>query len=253
MKIQSLNGGATLACLLLAAGTCLAASPSGPSTTPLLVTAYHLKPEMVSQWLALQKNEVVPALKKAGVKEYTVFETVVGDVSEYQAVRPLTAGFGEFDGPDPLVHALGAATAAQLQAKLARCTDSVHRSIENRRDDFFINPGTAQTQYASKYRAMPGRSQDYMSFFRTEMMPVMQKAKQNGTFAGLTVTVSGHGGEWGLITLNMYYDKFAPLDDEPPVAKTLGPEGTRALLAKGTGLITPLEWIVRRRLADLSF
>jgi hypothetical protein len=63
-----------------------------------------------------------------------------------------------------------------------------------------------------------------MNFFRTEMMPAMQKAKENGTFAGLTVTVSGHGGEWGLITLNMYYDRFAPL-----------------------------EWVVRRRLAELSF
>ena len=51
----------------------------------------------------------------------------------------------------------------------------------------------------------------------------------------------------------MYYTTFAPLDGEPPVAKTLGPEGTRALLAKGTGLITPLEWIVRRRVAELSY
>ena len=239
--------------LLFAAGSSLAAAPSGPTTTPLLVTAFHLKPEKVLEWLTLQKTAVVPAMKKAGVREYTVYETVVGDVSEFQVVRPLTSGFGEFDGPDPLVRALGATAAARLQASLALCTDSVYRSIENRRDDFFINPGTAQTQYASKYRAMPGRSQDYMNFFRTEMMPVMQKAKENGTFAGLTVTVSGHGGEWGLITLNMYYNDFAGLDSEPPVAKTLGPEGTRALLAKGTGLITPLEWIVRRRVADLSY
>lgn len=92
-----------------------------------------------------------------------------------------------------------------------------------------------------------------MHFFKNEVMPVMLKAKDNGTFAGLTVTVSGHGGEWGLITLNMYYTEFAPLDGEPPVAKTLGPEGTRALLAKGVGLITPIEWIVRRRVAEVSF
>jgi hypothetical protein len=42
-------------------------------------------------------------------------------------------------------------------------------------------------------------------------------------------------------------------DDEPPVAKTLGPAGTAARLAKGTGLITPLEWIVRRRVPELSY
>jgi hypothetical protein len=37
------------------------------------------------------------------------------------------------------------------------------------------------------------------------------------------------------------------------VAKTLGPEGTRALRAKGVGLFTPLQWLVRRRVVDLSY
>jgi hypothetical protein len=238
--------------LLLSAALAPAASPSGPLTTPLLVTTYRLKPDHADQWRTLVKEQVIPALKKAGVTEYTVFETVLGDQPEYTSVRPL-AGFAEFDAPDALSRALGGKAASRLEAQLNACTQSMHRSIENRRNDFFIDPGKAVAQYASKYRAMPGRSQDYMSFFRTEMMPVMQRAKDNGTFAGLTVTVSGHGGEWGLITLNMYYNAFAPLDDEPPVAKTLGPEGTRVLLAKGTGLITPLEWIVRRRVASLSY
>jgi hypothetical protein len=229
-----------------------AQAAAGPASTRLLVTRYTLKPDHVAAWLELEKHEVLPALKKAGVQHRAVYETVLGDRPEYTSVRPL-AGFEEFDGPDPLARALGESGAARLQARLAECTQSVHRSIENRRDDFFIDPGNAQVQYASKYRAMPGKSQAYMEFFRTEMMPVMLKAKQNGTFAGLDVTISAHGGEWGLITLDMYYTTFAPLDGEPPVAKTLGPEGTRALLAKGTGLITPLEWIVRRRVAELSY
>jgi hypothetical protein len=41
--------------------------------------------------------------------------------------------------------------------------------------------------------------------------------------------------------LNMHYDEFAPLDGPPPVAKTLGPQGTAAFLAKGAGLITQLD------------
>jgi hypothetical protein len=221
-------------------------------STPLLVTRYNLKPDHVAQWLRLEKNEVLPALKKAGVQHLTAYETVFGDAPEYTTVRTF-AGFEEFDGPDPLVRALGAPGAMRLEERLAACTQSLHRSIENRREEFFLDPGKAQVQYASKYRAMPGKSLAYVEFFRTEMMPVMRKAKANGTFAGLDVTVSGHGGEWGLITLNMYYATFAPLDGEPPVAKTLGPEGTRALLAKGTGLITPLEWIVRRRLPELTY
>jgi hypothetical protein len=94
---------------------------------------------------------------------------------------------------------------------------------------------------------------DYMNFFRTEMMPVMRKAQDNGTFAGLDVTVPAHGGEWGLTTL-----EHAPRFVRSARRRAAGrqgrcPEGTRALLAKGQGLITPLEGIVRRRVAELSF
>jgi hypothetical protein len=71
--------------------------------------------------------------------------------------------------------------------------------------------------------------------------------------ARLPTNIRRFDGEWGLITLYMYYTAFAPLDEEPPVAKTLGPAGTAALLAKGAGLITPLEWIVRRRVPELSY
>jgi hypothetical protein len=229
-----------------------AQAAAGNDSTTLLFTRYTLKPERVAQWLQLEKEQVLPALKKAGVKHLTVFETVLGDAPEYTTVRNL-AGFEELDGPDPLVRALGPPAAAQLNDKLAACTQSIHRSIEKRREDFFLDPADAPVQYASKYRAMPGKSQAYMDFFRTEMMPVLRKAKANGTFSGIDVTVSAHGGEWGLITLYMYYPRFGPLDDEPPVAKTLGPEGTRALLAKGAGLITPLEWIVRKRVPDLTY
>jgi hypothetical protein len=81
----------------------------------------------------------------------------------------------------------------------------------------------------------------------------MRQAQEEGTFSGLSVTVSAQGGEAGIITLNMHYPVFAELDGPPPVAKTLGPEGTREFLAKGAGLITPIEQLVLRRVAELSF
>jgi len=52
MNVPSLLSGSALAGLpLFAAGTSLAASPSGPTTTPLLVTTFHLKPEKSLEWL----------------------------------------------------------------------------------------------------------------------------------------------------------------------------------------------------------
>jgi hypothetical protein len=105
----------------------------------------------------------------------------------------------------------------------------------------------------SRYRATPGRPGDYMNFVRTEMQPVMAQAQKDGTFVGWSVTTSVQGGEPGIITLNMHYEKFAPLDGPPPIAKTLGPQGTAAFLAKGTGLINQLDQSILRRVADLSF
>jgi len=251
-RVRLVLASALVVLMLCGARELQAQAAAGTEPTRLLVTRYALKPDHVAQWLMLQRQDVLPALRKAGVAHVATYETILGDAPEFTSVRSF-AGFEEFDGPDPLSRALGDSAAARLWARLAECTQSMHRSIENRRDEFFIDPGNAPIQYASKYRAMPGKSQAYMEFFRAEMMPVMRRAKENGTFAGLDVTVSAHGGEWGLITLNMYYATFAPLDGEPPVAKTLGPEGTRALLAKGTGLITPLEWIVRKRVPELSY
>ena len=54
----------------------------------------------------------------------------------------------------------------------------MHRSIENRHDDVFLSPGAAAALFVSRYRAMPGRARDYMSFVRAEMYPVMKQAQR---------------------------------------------------------------------------
>jgi hypothetical protein len=241
---------AVVATALLIGGPA-SAQEGGTGTTRLLVTHVRVPPAKVGMWLELQRNEVVPALKKAGLAGYTTYQTVVGEVAEFVIVRPFA--FAELDGTDPLDRLLGTAAAAALRAKLGECTESMHRSIENRHDDLYLDPGAAAVLFVSRYRAMPGRARDYMSFVRTEMYPVMKQAQEDGTFAGLSVTTSVQGGEPGIITLNMHYDKFAPLDGPPPVAKTLGPQGTAAFLAKGTGLITQLDQSILRRVAELSF
>ncbi|HEY9181783.1 MAG TPA: hypothetical protein VIQ99_01205, partial [Gammaproteobacteria bacterium] len=236
--------------VLLAAATSFA-QENRTGTTRLLVTHVRVPPARVATWLELQRNEVIPALKKAGLENYTTYQTVVGEVTEFVIVRPFA--FAELDAQDALDRALGANAAAALRAKLRDCTESMHRSIENRHDDLFLDPGAAAVLFVSRYRAMPGRARDYMSFVRSEMYPVMKQAQEEGTFAGLSVTTSVQGGEPGIITLNMHYETFAPLDGPPPVAKTLGPQGTAAFLAKGAGLIEQVDQSILRRIADLSF
>jgi len=244
---------AWVALLLVAvAASSASAQEGGPGLTRTLVTFVRVKPAMIDTWRALQHDQVIPALRKAGGRQYTVYETLVGDQTEFVSVRPLPS-FAEFDGPDPLEKALGARGAAALQSRLRACIDGSHSRIENSRDEFFLDPGAAGTLFVSRYRAMPGRAGDYMNFVRNEMLPLARRAKENGTFAGWSVTTSVQGGEPNLITLNMFYDGFAPLDGPPPLAATLGPAGVAELLRKGAGLINQVEQSVLKRLPDLSF
>ena len=236
----------------LGAGHARAQPQRNEGITRLQIVTFRVKPDKIETFLALERSEVVPALKKAGVKSRQVYRTVVGESNEFQ-VRTPVAGFEIYDEPGALERALGAAKAADLRDRLNACFQSVHVQFENRVNEFFVDPGDAPVQFASKYRPLPGKSFAYTQFYREYMNPVAKQAKTDGTFAGMDYTVSQHGGEWGLITLNMYYDSFAPLDGEPPIAKTLGPEKTREMLAHGQGLIDPIEWIVRKRVAEISF
>jgi hypothetical protein len=70
------------------------------------VTYVRVKPAMIDTWRTLQRDQVVPALKKVGLKQYTVYETLVRDQTEFVIVRPLPS-FAEFNGPDLLEKALG--------------------------------------------------------------------------------------------------------------------------------------------------
>jgi len=251
MHRAMLRAGATVAPLLLCLSAAVAQEGGGAPTTRLLVTEVRVKPDKITEWLALERNDVVPALKKAGIKRYTVFQTLIGDTNEFLIVRALPT-FAEFNGAGPLEDALGDKAAA-LIAKLRNCEESVHRSIENRHDDVSLDPGNAQALFVSRYRAMPGKAGDYMAFVHTEMYPVMVKAKANGTMSGMEVTTSVQGGEPGLITLNMYYSDFTPLDGPPPLAKTMGPQGTAEFLRKGAGLISQVEQRILKRAPELSF
>jgi hypothetical protein len=105
----------------------------------------------------------------------------------------------------------------------------------------------------SRYRAMPGKAGDYIPFVHTETYPVMVKAKANGTMSGMELTTSVQGGEPGIITLNMYYSDFTPLDGPPPLAKTMGPQSTAEFLRKGAGLISQVEQRILKRVPELSF
>src|SRR5215469_13826343 len=118
-------------CLLLSALSLGWAQNGAPANTRSLVRITQLKPELASEWLAIQKNEVNPALKKAGIASRTMLETVLGNPYEYVSLTPL-GNYSELDVDSPIVKALGKDGAARLQAKTRRCIESQSLFVSTR-------------------------------------------------------------------------------------------------------------------------
>lgn len=220
--------------------------------TRSFVQVIRLRPEMVTEWMALQRNEVVPALKKAGVTSRTTLVTVVGNTFEYTTLTPFPT-WAAMDGDGPLVRALGAEGAAQLNAKLRKCILTQSSYMTNRIDSLTIPSPTALVWRIQVRRVVPGKMREYVSFYRNEVLPGLRKAKASGKLAGSTIAIRGVGAATGEFSTVTFYDKFADIEGGDPLALALGAEAAQAINAKGTQLATNVQVTVRRRLADLSF
>lgn len=222
------------------------------SATPQLslVTITHVKPDMLNEWLDLQKNEVVPALKKAGQTTRTVYHTsLFGNSYEYVAITPIQK-FAQFDAGNPLVKALGETAAARLGEKLRKCTESSASFASARLADLsnVLDGPPPQMIVSARFRIAPGKTAEFQSLVKSEILPVYKKAK-----VGLTVNQRSVGTNPNDVTMTTAYSKFADLDGGPLLVKQLGQDGANKVNAKFTGIRTLIEVVVRTRVADLSF
>jgi hypothetical protein len=237
------------AVLLSASLSTVCAAQSANPTSRVVIS--HVRPDMINEWLDLQKNEVVPALKKAGVKTRTVYATgVFGTTGEYVVLTPFEK-YAEFDGENPIIKALGAAGGARLLEKLRKCLVSQNAFATTRLDELSnVIPGAPPAAVAVqvRYRITPGKMQDFENLVKSDVLPVYKKAK-----VGLLVTQRGPGANTADVVMGTQYSKYADLDGGPFLLKQLGQEAVNKLNAKFVGIRTQVEVVVRTRVADLSF
>ena len=215
------------------------------------VTITHIRPDMLTEWVDLQKNEVVPALKKAGVKSRTVYSSgLFGNAYEYVIVNPMEK-FADFDAGNPMIKALGETPAARLGEKLRRCTVSSQSFMSTRLDDLSNpseSPEPPRLITSLRLRVAPGKMTDFENLIKTDVLPVFKKAK-----APYTVLRRGLGANTNDVTISTPYSKWADLDAPSVFVKAMGPEAAAKVLAKFTGVATVIESVARSRAADLSF
>ena len=215
------------------------------------VTFTHVKPDMLTEWVDLQKNEVVPALKRAGQKGRTVYSSgLFGNSYEYVVITPME-NFAAFDAGNPLIKVLGEAASARLGEKLRKCTLSAQSFQSTRLADIsYPDPANPwpQIMLSTRVRVAPGKMADFENIMKTEVLPAYKKAKVN-----YVANRRGFGANTNDVTISVAYAKYAELDAGNPMVKALGPEGAAKLLAKFTGVATLVEQVIRNRQADLSF
>jgi hypothetical protein len=220
------------------------------------ISIVHVKPDMLSEWQDLQKNVVNPALKKAGVKERSIFETAVfGEAYEFVVITPITS-FAQYDeSMSPLRKTLGEDAFRDYQAKSRRAVVSVHTYGELARLDLSYMgkmasmPGPPKLAVVNSVSVVPGRAAAFESLVKSEILPVMKKADVLGYF----VSQSMFGGDAWAYTSVVFFDSFAEIGKGSPFMRVLGPAGSAALLAKFAGLVAHQERVIARYNTDLSF
>lgn len=249
---QTLFAAAAVTLVVSAFPSAARAQQQPAGATRYYVQVVRLKPDMVNDWMEVQKNEVIPAQKKAGVASRTTLATVVGNGFEYTMITPFPT-WASFDAPPPLTRALGEAGAAAVNAKLRKCIMTQVSYMSTRLDDLGMPGGDAVAWRVAVRRALPGKMQDYLSYYKAEVMPALQKAKADGKIAGFGISRRGAGAPSGEFTTVTYYSKFADLDTGDPVVYALGQDAATKVNDKAALFSTSNQVVVRRRLADLSF
>jgi hypothetical protein len=104
------------------------------------VTSWKLFPGKAVEFTAFMKDEYLPAMRKAEVKNFWVSRPIFGgDLDERITVRPMQK-LAELDGGPLTTKALGADKARELNVKMSKIVESTHFSIMRIRPDLSLMP-----------------------------------------------------------------------------------------------------------------
>jgi hypothetical protein len=226
--------------------------PSAPAPPEWYsVAVIKVKPDMITEYADLQKNEVIPAQKKGGVKERAVWQPAVfGPAYEYHVVTPIE-GLARYDSPSPMVNALGEEGARTLQAKIRRLVDGSQTYLMRLRADLSNPPqmtGPPKLAVVTFISTASGRGADFANVLKSDVTPAVRKAQM-----GYLVYQTMLGGDINGFVTVAPVESFATLTLPTPIVKAMGQDAYDRLTAKTAGLVTALERHIMRFNPDLSF
>jgi hypothetical protein len=256
MTRRSLALVASSGVLIAAAATLPSAqtAKSAPARPQLYQAVFvTVQPGTMTAYTDYQQKDVMPALKKAGVPARIAWSSgAFGDNYAFAFFSPV-ANLSQYDGPNPMVKALGEQAAEEVAAKGAKMITSRRVVLVRTHPELGIqgDPAAPPAPLAiiTHVTVADGRRAEFETLIKREVVPVMQQAKVK-EYDVLEVI---YGEESGTYYTALPYESYEAIGKGHPFQIVLGDEGTKKLEAKFAGITTHVERFVARHRPDLSF
>ena len=182
-----------------------------PPPQRIQVTVIQLKPDMMTTWEDLQKNEMIPAQKKAGLPwRHTLANGASGQGFTRVTIVPL-ANYAQLDMPGFLTRAVSAEANANYNAKLRPTIESQRAAIATLQPDLSIMSNATTMlgfQVVQTVELLPGKGDDFAASMKEDYLPAYKKAGVKDYW----VFNTNQGGPGGERVLVRPIAKYADLD-----------------------------------------
>jgi hypothetical protein len=233
----------------LIATTCSFAQTQPPAPQFTIGTLTHVKPGMMAEYQEFLKNETLPAFKKAGDKGWATY--LAGTFGRFNTIITLRTinSLKEFDETNFLVKALGDDGVRAWSQKRARMIEGVETILLQGVPELFLprpNPNDPpKIGIITITNVAPGRTAEYESLMKTEVMPLLKKTGNKGYAIGRVL----FGGDTNEYRSMSYADSF---EDVEKMGVAMQAAGFAKVVSKFTGIVLRSERLIGRFQPDLS-
>lgn len=216
--------------------------------TLLRITFLRIKSGMNAEWQEFRKSESMPMYRKAGTKEQTVSAMTQFGETGYLIASPIES-LAQYDGPGSAARALGQEGAAAYGAKNTRFIESTHALVLETRPELSMPPAAnyqAKLFVVTTITVAPGHTDDYESYVKTALLPVIKQAAPKGYLLGRVA----YGGATNQYMSALFMDSWADLQRyREAVAKGFA---AAKLAGKTAGIVLGQENAIYRLIPELS-
>jgi hypothetical protein len=227
-----------------------ATPPAAPTFIRLAIV--EIRPDMVADYLAMQKSETIPALQKAGVPYRHAWRTGQFGTGFTVAYLSPIKSFAMLDEPNPVVKALGEEGARQHGMKMAKFIASSRTYALRDRPDLGIKTEgapMAKLGVLASVEVVPGRAIEWETILKNEWTPALKKAGV-ASYGVSQVVFGGSAGQYYTFTP---LENYAQLDGGHPIIKAIGEAGMNRIMAKMGPSTRSVERFIIRYDEELSF